>query len=86
MYEAVLVTTTDNKFNPFDDFANWNRMDQDLGYNTWSLLLRIAKLSHEMTQRESDDELSAASKEVAFYNTTGKYKLVRRMISDDAEN
>ena len=83
MYEAIMVTTTDNKFDPFDDFANWNRTDQDLGYNTWSLVLRLAKLSHEMTPRETDDEISAASKEVAYYNTTGKYKLVRRMIKEE---
>ena len=81
-YKATMVTTVDNPFDPFDDFEHWNRWDQDHGYNTWSYLLRVAKLSDSMSERESDDEISAASEEIAYFNLTGKYKKVSKMIEE----
>lgn len=83
MYEATMVTTKDNPFDPFDQFEEWNRWDQDHGYFTWSYILRVAKLSDSMSERESDDEISAASKEIAYYNLTGNYKLVSKSIANN---
>ncbi len=37
----TLLTTLDNPFNPFTDFANWYQCDVTLGYNTCSLIARL---------------------------------------------
>ncbi len=76
---VTLVTTTDNPFDPFKDFKNWNRFDKDKGYNTWSLVCRLAKVSYELSDSELCDEISAACEEIAFYNLTGNYK---KIVSD----
>lgn len=81
MYERTLVTTADNPFNPFKDFANWKRWDEDHGYFTWPYLLRVAKLADSMSDREADDELSAASEEIVRFNLTGNYKKVTEKVS-----
>ena len=85
MYEKTLITTVDNPFDPFEDFANWNRWDQDHGYNTWSYVLRLANLSDELTKRESDDEISAVCKEIAYYNWSGKHKKVSKMVNESED-
>lgn len=80
-YVKTLVTTTDNPFDPFDDFANWNRWDQDHGYHTWSLVCRLAIISFDLSDREVDDEISAACEEIARFNLTKNYKKVSRKVS-----
>ena len=37
-----MVTTKDNPFDPFEDYDEWNRYDQDKGYNTQSYLSRLS--------------------------------------------
>ena len=81
MYTKTMVTTVDNPFDPFEEFDKWNRFDKDHGYNTWSFVCRLAKLSDEMTQREIDDELSAACAEIAYYNVSGIHKKIDKTIN-----
>ena len=42
---AVMLTTTDNPYNPFKNFDEWFMYDTEKGYNSCGYLARIAKLS-----------------------------------------
>lgn len=75
-HEVTLITTTDNPFDPFTDFDKWIRYDKDKGYNTWSLVCRLAKLSDELSDDEFYDEVSAACEEIAYFNLSGKHKKI----------
>ena len=46
------LTTFDNPFDPFEQFASWFLFDVEKGYNTCSHLARIANVTDEMTQKE----------------------------------
>lgn len=47
-----MLTTIDNPFDPFDDFASWFVYDSRLGYNSCNLLSICA----ETSDAYSDDE------------------------------
>lgn len=50
--KVSMLTTIDNPFDPFDDFANWYICDMFKGYNTCGLLAVFA----ETSDIYSDDE------------------------------
>lgn len=45
-----MITTTDNKFDPFTQYDEWLRYDHDKRYNTIELLARIAKVSDNLSE------------------------------------
>jgi hypothetical protein len=45
MRDEVLLTTTDNPYNPFTQYDMWYGYDINKGYHTCSLLARVAKPS-----------------------------------------
>ena len=69
----VMLTTIDNKIDPFTDFALWLLRDKELGYNTVEYLARIAKISDDMTQKEEDAEIERAIDEIVAINPLGIY-------------
>ena len=56
----VNITTTDNPFNPFDDFVKWFLFDIEKGYYTSSKLARLTKLRDDMTEKEETEEVERA--------------------------
>ena len=50
---AVMLTTVDNPFNPFENFQEWYKIDMQFGYNTCALLARIAPVADVETLPES---------------------------------
>ena len=74
----VTVTTTDNPFNPFDDFINWHLFDTEKGYYTSSKLARLTNLKEEMTQIEENEEVERAVDELIKIDPLDIYiKVVR---------
>lgn len=55
-----MVTTKDNPFDPFEEYDEWNRFDQDHGYNTQSYLARLVVLPEEPTPNEINDAINDA--------------------------
>ena len=72
----VMLTTIDNPFDPFKQFASWLQFDLDKGYNTCAYLGRIAKTSEEFTEEENDAEEERAIDEIIKYDFMNIYKKV----------
>lgn len=60
MGRRVTVTTTDNPFNPFDDFISWFMFDIEKGYYTSSRLARLTNTTDDMTEKEETEEIERA--------------------------
>ena len=54
------VTTTDNPYNPFDEFTKWYWYDVTHGYNTTNRLASIANTSGSFSDNENSEEISKA--------------------------
>ena len=72
----MMLTTTDNPYNPFTQFDSWFQFDVSKGYNTCAFIDRVANTSDELTDKENDKEIENAMKEIANENVLGIYKLV----------
>ena len=71
-----MLTTIDNPFDPFEDFTSWMLFDKEKGYDSSERLMRIAKLSDDMTQKEVDDEIERAINEIIKYDFMNIYKKI----------
>lgn len=78
MSSECKLSTIDNPFDPFEQFDDWLRFDEDKGYNCCSYLARIAKITDDMTPNEEDAEIERAIDEILTFNPIGLYKKVRR--------
>lgn len=78
-----MLTTVDNPYNPFTQFDEWYRFDQDKGYGTDSYLARIAIVDDQMPETVYDEEVERAIDEICGYNFLGIYKKVTK---DDYKN
>lgn len=74
---AVMLTTIDNPYNPFDDFDNWYKFDMDHGYGTCSYLARIARTSDQLTDAENERETERAIDEIIKYDFMNQYVKVK---------
>ena len=71
-----LVTTIDNPFNPFTQFDDWYRFDNDHGYHTCEYLARIAKTSIDLDDEAYANAVNEAVDEIVRLNINGLYKKV----------
>jgi len=76
MEYTCMITTLDNPYDPFEQFASWFLFDVEKGYNTCSYLARIAQISDDMTQIEENEEIERAIDEIISINPLGIYKKV----------
>lgn len=74
----VALTTTDNPYDPLDEFAEWYTWDCTNGYHTCSYLARIARTSEELTEEENLEERERAIDEICELNITGNYRKIKR--------
>lgn len=72
------LTTIDNPFDPFDEFDDWRRFDEQHGYCTLSLLARVCKSSDEMSEEMQNAAWNQAVDDILKYVQTGYYKKVKR--------
>ena len=82
MSKQCFLTTTDNPFDPFEQFDEWFRFDVEKGYYSCSRLERIAQRREDETQRESDAETERAIDEIIKYDVTNLYKKVTKETKD----
>lgn len=73
-----MVTTKDNPFDPFEEYDEWNRFDQDQGYNTQSYLARLVILPEEPTPNEINDAINDAVDKIILNDVLDIYVRVSR--------
>ena len=76
MSKKCMLTTSDNPFDPFEQFDDWHLFDMEKGYNSCSYLGRIARTSDEFTEEENDLEVERAIDEIIKYDFMNIYKKV----------
>lgn len=69
--KSVLLTTIDNPYNPFLQWDEWNAYDTHKGYNTNSLLARVAITTDELGDTHSEEDISVAVNEIVSENVSG---------------
>lgn len=70
------ITTFDNPYDPQKDFTQWFLFDVTKGYNTCSLLSRIAKTSEQLSDEENEIENERAIDEIIKYDFQNIYKKI----------
>lgn len=85
MTSNCMITTFDNPFDPFEQFASWFMFDIEKGYNTCSLLARIAHFEDDMTQNEVDAETERAIDEIIKFDFMNIYKKIKKEIAEPPE-
>lgn len=70
------LTTFDNPYDPFEEFDPWYAFDCAKGYNSCSLLDRIARTSSQLSDEENDSEIERAIDEIIKYDVENIYKKV----------
>ena len=78
MNSDCMLTTIDNPFDPFNQFDSWFQFDIEKGCNSCSRLARIAKLSDDLSDKETDEEIERAIDEIIKYDFLNIYKKVKR--------
>ena len=59
--DDFLLTTVDNKFDPFTQYEDWFSEDHNLGYDTPSVMARLGAFSNDMPPDEYDREYEDVS-------------------------
>ena len=73
---AVMLTTIDNPFNPFTQWDDWRRFDEDKKYFTCGYLARIAKTADDLADEVNDKIIEDAINEIVKFNINGLYTKV----------
>jgi hypothetical protein len=76
-----MVTTTDNPFDPFDDFDRWFAFDTAAGYHTCSYLAAQTTSSPHLSEADQRQAIEIAVDEIVELNVLGIYKKVTREIT-----
>lgn len=84
MIESML-TTTDNPYDPFENYKAWNTYDVGAGYHTAAYLARIALNVTSLGEYDYNLFIEDAIDEIVKENINGMYKKVTREIPDPGE-
>ena len=77
MDETCMLTTWDNPWNPFEDFASWFLFDVGKGYNSCGYLARIARTSNQLSDFENNAEIERAIDRIIALDFMHIYRKVR---------
>lgn len=83
MTNDCMLTTIDNPFDPFEQFTSWLMFDIEKGYNSCGRLARIAQISEDMSQIETDREIERAIDEIIQYDFLNIFKKVTKTNTND---
>lgn len=77
-----MLTTTDNPYDPFDDYDDWLAFDIRQGYNTPAYLARLTITSDELSEPDQYLAIEDAIDQIVSENFSGIYKKVSKNIED----
>ena|SRR5436190_1707108 len=72
------LTTVDNPFDPFTEFAQWYAYDTTHGYHSAGLLARVARSSDELSDADQHAAIQEAIDEIVRENFSGMHRKVSR--------
>lgn len=79
---ANMLSTTDNPYNPFDNFDEWYQFDTSNGYHSCAYVDRITITSNELSEADDALAIEQAIDEIIKFNVTGNYIKVFREFPD----
>jgi hypothetical protein len=77
-----MLTTTDNPFNPFTQFDEWNAYDVREGWHTLSYLARVVRSSHELSEADQHQAFEQGILEILKEDVFGVYVRVTAETAD----
>lgn len=76
--QQCMLTTFDNPYDPFEQFASWFLFDVEKGYNSCAYLGRIARISDQLSEEENNEEVERAIDEIIKYDFRNIYKKLKK--------
>lgn len=77
----AMLSTVDNPWDPFDAYDEWYAYDRAKGYNTPSLLARIADVNYDLPDANVKFAIRQAMDEIVELNVSGMHTLVHRPVA-----
>ena len=68
-----MLSTSDNPWDPWTHFNEWNAYDMQAGYYTLAYMARIAQSSDELSEADQDLAVELAIEEIIRLNINGLY-------------
>lgn len=73
MANELLLTTTDNPYNPHTHWVQWYAWDTKAGYDTCALLSRLTITSDDMSESDQDQAIEFAMNSIIEQKAFGSY-------------
>ena len=74
----VMLTTSDNPYNPWYDFDGWRAFDEEKGYHTLGYLARVTHASEELSLADEEQAVETAINEILELNAIGLYRTITK--------
>ena len=73
-----MLTTTDNPFDPHENYNSWDRWDRENGYHTAEYLARLVDLmtGHEKKDLTDEEVIKMAMWQILLNDTTNTYVFI----------
>lgn len=84
MLKEYRLTTVDNPFDPFEQFASWYLFDMEKGYDCCGRIDRLVNVSDDMTEFEVEKEKERAIDRLIEIDPLDIYKKVVREKKEEA--
>lgn len=72
MEKEIRITTTDNPYNPFDQWKEWLLYDTNKGYHTCERLASITIVSKQLSDEENFETVEEGINELIRYGAIDK--------------
>ena len=80
------LTTSDNPFNPFENFRSWLAFDERKKYHSSGLLARIAKVTTELGEIQEKLSIVQGMHDIIRINASGMHKIVVQRAETDVSD
>lgn len=80
MAKDFRLTTSDNPYDPFDQFTQWLLFDKEKGYDTCELIDRLSNFRDDMSEKEIDEEHERIIDQIIENDPLNIYKKVERKV------
>lgn len=76
--KELMLSTSDNPFNPFEQFKEWYAFDVSHGYNTLGYLAAVAETSDDQFDIDNRLEMNQAIYDAERLNLTGNRIIIEK--------